>query len=170
VDETPVSEEEAQAWIVGEDRPRFLSIARLGIVNARVREVGLTANGEVGTPVNIFDVAWYRYSAKPGSGSGAMLITGHNGGPTLDGVFKRLGELAIGDEIVVERGDGMMLRYRVVENRVVNMEEAAIGMASMMRSAEPEWEGLNLITCTGQWVQSGQTFDHRVFLRAVLID
>ncbi|MCL2444829.1 class F sortase [Candidatus Saccharibacteria bacterium] len=168
VDETEVTEEMRDEWVVAADRPRFLSIERLGIVNARVLEVGILDNGEMATPVNIFDTAWYRMSALPGQ-SGAMLVNGHNGGPTLDGVFKRLGELANGDEIVIERGDGEIFVFAVVENRVVNMDEARQLMGAMMESAEAGREGLNLITCIGEWIPSERTFDQRVFLRAVRI-
>ncbi len=168
VDESVVTEEQKTEYTVAPDRPRFLSIAKIGVEKARVIEIGLTKENALGTPINIFDTGWLNTSGKPGSG-GVLLIDGHNGGPTLDGVFKNLGSLAIGDEVVIERGDGSLFTYGVVENKIMTVEEADQYMESMMVSAEPGKEGLNLITCVGTWSQRQQTYDQRVMLRAVLV-
>ena len=169
VDETVVTDEEKEAYTVAADRPRYLSIEKLGIKNARVLSVGTTSAGQLGTPVGIFDVGWYTESSKPGTG-GAMLMDGHNGGPTMDGVFKHLPDLASGDIIKIERGDGAIFNYRVVENLTFSISDANTNMSMMFFSAEPGVEGLNLITCTGQWSQQQRTYLSRNFIRAVLTD
>ena len=91
VEEVP-TEEEVVEYTVAADRPRYLSIERLGIVNARIISVGVKATGELATPNNIFDVGWYDASGKPGQGR-TLVIDGHNGGPHVHGVFKDLPNL-----------------------------------------------------------------------------
>lgn len=169
VNEEDVDEQMKQAHRVAADKPRFLSIEKLGIDRARVLEVGLTKSGRLNTPAGIFDVGWYNASGKPGAG-GTLLIDGHNGGPTKEGVFKHLPELAVGDIIMIERGDGKHYRYQVVENEEVPLSEADSRMAKMLTSPEQGKESLSLITCTGVWSQVQQTYLSRQFLRAVLVE
>ena len=92
VDETEVTVEARAEYYVAADRPRYLSIEKLGIKNARVLEMGIKQNGELATPANIFDVGWYNASGKPGEGR-TIVIDGHNGGPNVVGVFKYLDQL-----------------------------------------------------------------------------
>ena len=169
VNEEDVTENDKQAWRVAADRPRFLSIAKLGVDRARVMEIGVNNEGRLQTPGSIFDVGWYRTSGKPGEGK-VILVDGHNGGPTKEGVFKHLPELVAGDVIVIERGDGKFFRYSVVENEEVPLAEADSKMSKMMTTAVPGKEGLNIISCTGDWSQVQQTYLSRQFLRAVLME
>ena len=169
VDETEVTDQDKAEYTVAADRPRYLSIEKLGITNARVLSVGTTSAGQLGTPIGIFDVGWYTESSKPGTG-GAMLMDGHNGGPTKAGVFKNLPSLEIGDLIKLERGDGAIFYYRVAENLTFSISDANANMSMMFYPAEPGKEGLNLITCTGQWSQAQRTYLSRNFIRAVIVD
>ncbi|MBQ6130282.1 class F sortase [Candidatus Saccharibacteria bacterium] len=167
VDETPVTEEDRAAYSVPADHPRYLSIEKLGIKNARVLSMGVLTSGELDTPNNIFDVGWYNASGTPGSGR-TLLIDGHNGGPNVVGVFKYLNQLEKGDQLVVERGDGALFTYSVVENNEVPLDAADDYMKTALTSAEPGTEGLTLISCIGEWSQTRQTYLSRQFVRAVL--
>lgn len=168
VDETPVSDTQIAEYTVAADRPRYLSISALGITNARVLPVGLSSSNQLQTPASIYDVGWYTGSGKPGSG-GTLLIDGHNGGPTKTGVFKRLPELQVGSIITIERGDGTIFNYQVVENETLSLAEANAQMNKMLTSPRKGVESLSLITCTGEWSQVQKTYLSRQFLRAVLI-
>ena len=168
VDETPVTEEQIAEYTVAADRPRYLSIPALGIKNSRVIPVGLSSSKQLLTPNNIFDVGWYTGSGKPGQG-GTMVIDGHNGGPNVYGVFKRLPELTFGDIITIERGDGQIFNFKVVENESYPLKDANSQMNKMLNSPTPGTESLSLITCTGEWSQVQQTYLSRQFLRAVLV-
>ncbi|MBR5621017.1 class F sortase [Candidatus Saccharibacteria bacterium] len=169
VDESAVTEQMKQAWKVAADKPRFLSIPKLNIDRARVLEIGLNNTGRLLTPNNIFDVGWYRASSKPGAG-GTLLIDGHNGGPHIEGVFKHLPDLEIGDLITIERGDGKFFRYKVVENEEVPLSEADGKMSKMLTSPESGKESLSLITCSGVWSGVQQTYLSRQFVRAVIVE
>lgn len=169
LDETVPTEEEIIEYTVAADRPRYLSIEKLGITNARVLAMGINSKGEMATPNNIFDVGWYEGSGKPGQG-GTMIIDGHNGGPNVYGVFKRLPELVEGDIIKIERGDGAIFNYKVVENVAVALAESDDYMIKAAKSPEKNRESVTLITCTGEWSSVQQTYLSRQFTRAVLVE
>jgi sortase (surface protein transpeptidase) len=169
LEEVPPTAEQVAEYVVAPDRPRYLSIAKLNIVNARVLPMGVNEKGELGTPNNIFDVGWYYDSGKPGKG-GTLLVDGHNGGPHVQGVFKALPSLSEGDIIVVERGDGMIFQYSVVENIAVPLSQSNDYMATAMRSPMAGKESITLISCAGEWSQAQRTYLSRQFVRAILVN
>lgn len=166
-----VTDQQKAEYTVPEYNPKSLTIDALGIRDARIFPVGTTETGELDTPDNIFDVAWFTRSVTPGQGSGAILLNGHNGGFSKNGVFAQLDALPNGSLIKLERGDGEEFTYEVVENRNVPLEEVnQTGMKEMMYSAQPDKEGLNIITCAGRYIPKDKLFDHRILLRAVRVD
>lgn len=169
LDETKPTDDEVKEYIVAPDEPRYLSIEKLGVSKSRILPMGVNVNGELDTPNNIFDVGWYVGSNKPGQG-GTMIIDGHNGGPHVHGVFKDTPKLTEGDTITIERGDGEVFKYKVVENVVVDLNDADKYMAVAAKSPEHGKESVTLITCTGEWSQSQSTYLSRQFTRAVLVD
>ncbi len=169
VDESEVTQELVTTHVVDTYAPRYLSIPALGIQNTRVFGVGVDKNGALMAPANISDVAWYSKSATPGSG-GVVLVDGHNGGITRNGVFSRLHTLTQGSIIEIERGDGEKFRYEVRENQSMHIDEVnSTGMSMMLTTAEEGREALNIITCDGKWVPRLGQFDRRIMLRAVLL-
>ncbi len=174
VDETEVTQEKKDDYQVPNPSfPRYLSIPSLKISNARVVQIGtIKDTGQLDSPKSIYDAGWYTKSGLPGAGKGAVLIDGHNGGPTKGGIFENLGSLSKGSEIIIERGDGQRITYQVVDNREmsvedINNESNPLGMKTMLNSIDPKKEGLNMITCVGDWDYSKNTFNKRVMLRAV---
>ncbi|MBR3115672.1 class F sortase [Candidatus Saccharibacteria bacterium] len=167
--EEPPTETEVYEYIVAPDHPRYLTIERLGIRNARILTMGVNNKGELDTPRNIFDVGWYEGSDKPGQG-GTMVIDGHNGGPHVHGVFKDLPALVVGDVIKVERGDGVVFNYKVIENKAVLLSDSNAYMSEAMDTPEKGKESVTLITCTGEWSDRQQTYLSRQFTRAILVD
>ena len=163
------TEQEVVEYTVAPDRPRYLSIERLGINNARVLPMGINDAGELSTPNNIFDVGWYYSSGKPGNG-GTLLIDGHNGGPHIQGVFKDLPALGEGDIIKIERGDGAVFRYSVIENKTIPLSESNDYMVTAMKSPMQGKESVTLISCTGEWSDQQKTYMSRQFVRALLVD
>lgn len=169
LEEEAPTEEQVTEYTVVADRPRYLSIPKLGVVNARIIAVGVKSNGELGTPNNIFDVGWYEASGKPGQGK-TIVIDGHNGGPHVHGVFKDLPNLVEGDIIKIERGDGKIFEYKVVENKTVALSEADEYMKTAFKSPVSGKESVTLISCTGEWSQAQGTYLSRQFTRAILVD
>ncbi len=167
--ETEPTEEEVKEYTVAADHPRYLTVPALGIKKARILQVGVNNKGEMDTPRNIFDVGWYDGSGLPGKG-GTMVIDGHNGGPHVKGVFKALPNLAVGEIIQVERGDGTIYKYKVVENKEVPLSEADAYMSTASASPERGKESVTLISCSGEWSESKGTYLSRQFVRAVLVE
>jgi LPXTG-site transpeptidase (sortase) family protein len=170
VDESPVSAAQIKQHSVPANHPRYISIEKLGVHNARVFSAGVNSDNVLKSPDNISDATWYDKSATPGSG-GAVLIDAHNGGITRNGIFANLNTLTQGDLIVIERGDGKTYTYAVVENQSMPLEEVnKTGMKMMLQTVKKGIEGLNLITCDGKWVPRYQQFDRRIMLRAVRLE
>ncbi|GHU06851.1 hypothetical protein FACS189431_0440 [Alphaproteobacteria bacterium] len=170
LDNEQVTEDQIQVYIVEPDRPRYLSIPKLGITNARVMELGTVgADNRLDDPKNVNDAGWYRDSAKPGQATPqrpAGLYDGHNTGTSQKGIFYALGNLLTGDIITIERGDGKKFNYVVNEVSAVRLED--VDMSIMMQSITPGEEGLNIITCGGEWSKDNQTYTHRIVVRATL--
>lgn len=167
LDETKPTDEEVKEYTVAADKPRYLTVDKLSIRNARILPMGVNIDGELDTPRNIFDVGWYEGSSGPGQG-GTLIIDGHNGGPHVKGVFKDLPSLKKGDEVKIERGDGKKFIYEVVENETVSLDDANEYMAVAARSPELGVESVTLISCTGEWSAQRDTYLSRQFVRATL--
>lgn len=152
---------------VPETHPKYLVIPKLSI-NTNVYTVGITREGAIDAPQTAWDVGWYKDGALPGSGSGAALIDGHvNDAYNTPGVFYKLAELTIGDEITIIRGDNSEIRYKVAS--VTEEPLSGIDMRKVLSSAEPGKEGLNLITCGGKYDQAARTYTNRVIVYSVRV-
>lgn len=170
VNESVVTEAQIKQYSVPANNPRYISIPSQFIGNTRVFPLGLAADKQLATSDNINDAAWYEKSSTPGSG-GVVLINGHSTGIRHDGAFAKLKTLQADASIVIERGDGKQFTYKVVENKSVTIEElAATGMKTMGQPVDSGKEGLNIITNDGKWVPRLGTFDHRVLLRAAIVE
>ncbi len=170
VDETDITPQQIIEHTVAPDKPRYLMAAFMGAeTKARVREIGLTSSGALGTLSSIFDVGWYRDSSKPGQ-NGTIVMDGHNGGPTKSGIFKHLDLIQEGDRITIERGDGSIFHYETKDVKILPLAEAQDYMSEMFVSPVLGKESLSLISCTGEWSQARRTYLSRVMVRAVRID
>lgn len=158
---------EVNEYTVAPDKPRYLSIPSIGVNNSRVVEIGIKQDGALATPYNIYDTGWYTESALPGA-SGVSIIDGHGGAPGI-GIFGNLPKIQIGDTISIIMGDGREFTYRVVDTATKALgSEANEYMATAFTSPAKGEPALTLITCTGDWWLSSQTYSHRFFVRAVL--
>jgi len=157
-DETPVPASEVDTYTVNADAPRILKIDSLGI-SAKVRPMGVNSAGAVQAPVNIHDGGWYTGSSKPGA-YGAMFIDGHASGTTRQGLFAYLDTMQNGNTMTIERGDGEILTYKVVHVETVSKD--AVDMNKALKVYGDAKEGLNLMTCTGKWIEREKTYDNRV--------
>lgn len=158
------STQTVEQYQVAPDLPRYIRIAKIN-VSARVRQLGLTKDGALASPTNVYDAGWYMGSAKPGE-PGATVIDGHVSSWEATGVFYNLKKLVPNDVLEIERGDGKLLRYKVAG--VQEYDADKVDMAKLMVSAEPGKSGLNLITCSGKVIKNTNSFDKRFVVFAVL--
>lgn len=159
-DETEVLPNAIDNYRVAGDLPRVLTIDKIN-VRARVLPMSVNADGAMQAPVNIFDSGWYGGSAKPGT-PGATVIDAHASGATREGLFAYLDTLAVGDKISIERGDGQSFTYAVTHMETVALDD--VDMDKLLTPYGNAKEGLNLITCTGDWLPDKKTYDHRVLV------
>lgn len=163
-DQTAISREDKAAYIVPADQPRYIDIPAIN-VNARVMSVGVNSKGNIDTPANLNDTAWYDGSAKPGQ-AGQVFIDGHTSfSNTINAAFNRLPELKQGDLITIELGNGTKINYRVSSVETVDADKVDMGKA--LNPPEGATKGLTLMTCTGTFDYRNQTADQRLVVYAV---
>lgn len=169
VDTSTVSEKELSDHTVKNQEPRYIEMPSLGVTVTRVTKVGVTERNMLDLPTNVHDAGWYAKSAKPGSGAGAVVLSGHSGTGSAQGIFTTLDELKPGDSITIERGDGRVFTYEVhdVREKPIDWVNQS-GMKEMMYSADPAREGLSLIGGSGKWIPKEKVFSHRILVRALL--
>jgi hypothetical protein len=143
--------------------PRFLRIPSIGVF-ARIKNLGVTPEGAVDAPRNIYDTGWYNGSARPGSSVGSSLILGHVSGWTGPGVFKKINELPVGGEFEIEKGSGEILKYSIVRSEQIPVDQ--IDMSKVLSNEEAGKHDLKLMTCSGRYNSSTETFEDRFIVYA----
>jgi hypothetical protein len=187
VDTKPIAKSEIGNYHVAANYPKMLVIPSIG-VNARMAPLGLLApqnnSPQLDVPKNIYDTGWYDCTINPiaankcsrkklpndGNFTTANLIDGHScEGYNLPCVFNNLAKLKTDAQITVELGDGSKLNYVVKEVDVVPLAE--VDMNKMMKPIGAGQDGVNLITCAGDWVakdsRGHNTPDQRVEIYAI---
>lgn len=142
--------------------PNRLQIPSIG-VNAPIENQGVTARGEMVAPKGPSQVAWYTFSARPGSKGNAVFsghVDYHGVGPA---VFWDLRKVKAGDEIAVIGVDGQPYKYIVKLNFTVPLNKFP-----MAETVGPTSEAaVTLITCEGQFNSTTRLYDQRRVVRAV---
>lgn len=156
-DESKVTNSAIDEYKTAASNPRVLTIPSIS-VRARMLPMDVNPDNSLQAPININDSGWYTGGALPGE-KGAVVVDGHASGPTRQGLFAYLDTLQSGDEISIERGDGKVFTYSVVH--VESVPLADINMKKVITPYTGVDEGLNLITCAGEWLQDRNTYDHR---------
>jgi hypothetical protein len=171
IDESDIDEINIEKHTVAANEPRYLEIPKLGLISTRVMKTDMNERKMLNTPANLNDVGWFSKSATPGSGVGALIINGHAQGATKDGALDGVSSLTKGDQILIERGDGELFIYEVVDTQTMPVADfIATGMKAMMVSVDPEKEGLNLIVSSGSWVPKQKLYNQRLLVRATIVE
>jgi LPXTG-site transpeptidase (sortase) family protein len=141
--------------------PDRLIIPKIG-VDAHIKAVGVDADGNMATPGNAVDTAWYRHGPHPGM-AGSAVVSGHlNTRYVEQAVFYELDKLEVGDEVRLRAADGQELVFKVTDIRSLAHDADAaevFGTANKMRDGPPR---LNLVTCAGDWVAAKRVYDQRL--------
>ena len=170
----PVPPEMVEAWtyLVPPVQPFagfLLVIDSLG-VEAMVVRLGLDPRDVPQIPNDGTKVAWYEFTAKPGTGSNAVL-SGHVRWAGDPGVFADLDELDEGDVIRLLWTDGEESVYEVSANLLLDADDPEL-LEAMAPTAV---DTITLITCGGTWVTDlndplGGDFTERVVVQAHLVE
>jgi sortase (surface protein transpeptidase) len=151
---------------VGPGIPLRLLIPAIG-VNAPVEQVGVTANGDLGTPAQSpwANTGWYVNGPRPGE-QGSSVIDGHLNRPgNAPAVFWRLYQLHAGNEVDVLDSRGRALRFRVLNLAYYTLPDAPYQFIFGNNSGKY----LNLITCAGDWIRSQHQTTQRLVVYTRLI-
>jgi LPXTG-site transpeptidase (sortase) family protein len=149
-----------------QDAPFRMVIERIG-VDAPVSRYGLDAYLVPEVPLNAYEVAWYDFSAPPGTGSNAV-FAGH---VTWSGqaVFYSLNTLAPGDTVRLIGENGSQLLYTVTESYLVDPNDpSALSVMSPTQA-----DVITIITCDGSFYYTGDPvfrgdYTNRRVVRAAL--
>jgi len=152
------------------ESPYTMTIDRIG-VNAPVRTYGLDKDQVPEVPVGQDGrdvVAWYDFSAKPGTGSNAVFAA-H---VTWNGraVFYDLAKLETGDTITLTSADGTQVVYSVSDKFSVDPKDKD----SLQVMFGTDKDVITLITCGGTFTDTndpvyGGEYDQRLVVRADLV-
>lgn len=146
--------------------PDRFQIPKLG-VDADVQHVGVKANNQMANPSNFTDVGWFKGGTIPGN-VGSAVIAGHvDNALALDGVFKELGALKPGDEVIVTRRDGTKLTFRVDELKYYHYQNTP--NEKVFASSDGKAH-LNLVTCAGTWIKEAKSYDQRLVVYTTLVN
>ena len=138
--------------------PVRLIIPSIGL-DSKIVNVGVNSKGEMDVPGGDTDnVGWYQGGTVPGR-SGSAVIAAH-----VFAAFERLDELRVGTEIYVETKNGTKLHFVVEEAKTYLLGNLAPSFLFSRNDARR----LNLITCAGTFIQSKDTYDHRLVVYAKL--
>ena len=146
--------------------PVRLDIPAIGVHTA-VTPVGVNADGTMQVPPLTAGApaGWYRNLPTPGEAGAAVLI-GHvdtvQDGPA---VFYRLGSLAPGDHLVVQRADRSVATFAVT--RVALYAKSAFPAATVY--GQPSHPALRLVTCGGPFDAVHRTYRDNIVVYADLV-
>ncbi len=135
-------------------------------VDAPVIPLGVDSELAPEVPSSGAEVAWYDFSANPGTGSNVVLA-GHVTWDKKSAVFWELGELQVGDliQLTTERGDQLV--YEVTANLLVDPSDPE----SVRLIYPTDTEMLTLVTCGGTFNRDagsrfGGEYTHRSIVQA----
>lgn len=165
VNEDPIDTNTINRYSVAPDMPKKITIDSIG-VSARILRMGVESNNQIQSPRSSYDTGWYEGSNKPNE-NGLMFINGHVSGPTKPGIFYNLKKLNSGDIITIEKGDGTLIKYQVVSKETLDLNN--VDMQKTLRSIDVDKQGLNLMTCSGDYSAQSNTYNERLIVYSVRI-
>ena len=129
-------------------------------IDAVVEYVGLTEEGSMDIPHDVFNAGWFSLGPRPGE-RGNAVIAGHvNDVYGGDAVFANLSMLQPGDQFSIEDDLGSSILFVVRESRLYDpgyAEDVFSGSGGFF---------LNLITCDGVWDTEKKSYSQRLVVFA----
>ena len=142
--------------------PVRLSAPAAGI-DAAIVPVGVDAAGQMEVPGDVDEVGWYRHGPGFDDTSGSIVLAGHVDSRTQGrGAFFTLQDLAPGDEVRLDAGDGATTTWVVTGRSTVEKEE--IPLEELFRRDGPP--RLVLVTCGGDFDADRRSYRSNVVVTA----
>ncbi|HEX2073827.1 MAG TPA: class F sortase [Geodermatophilus sp.] len=133
-------------------------------LDAPLTPVGVDDAGALVVPDDLGTAGWLADGPAPGE-TGPAVLAGHVDSRSGPAVFAVLDEVAVGDEVQVERGDGTTVRFTVTGVRGVPKDAFP---TTAVYGPTPGAE-LRLITCGGAFDRSRRSYTDNVVVSAVRI-
>ncbi len=141
-------------------QPVSVSIDRIGVEAATVLGVGIEPNGEMEVPPPL-QVGWYEYGPSPGE-TGSAVLAGHIASNGIDGAFRYLDRVEVGDTIEVGYDNGSVSRFQVTD--LVQYDKYSLPFDDVFaEEGEPQ---LVLITCGGDFDSAARSYEDNVVVYA----
>lgn len=130
-------------------------------IRAVVETRGLDANMVMQEPEDPFQVAWYDFTAKPGT-PGNAVFAGHVDHQSVGrAVFWNLRNVKLGDFMEYHSIDGQVYRYKVTRITIQNASDPANDYV-----APTVDETMTVITCTGSFDRNSRSYNQRLIVQA----
>ncbi len=143
--------------------PIRLHIPKIGIDVPFAAPLGVKENGEVEVPKTYDEVGWYQHGPTPGE-RGPSVIFGHVDSKAGPAVFYSLGQVAPGDEVVVDRIDGTSATFII--HKLERVPQGSFPTESVY--GDVDQSELRLITCTGTYDRGVLRYSHNLIVYATL--
>ena len=141
--------------------PTSVSIESIGVAAAPVLGVGVEQNGDMEIP-DADGVGWYRFNPAPGQ-PGSAVLAAHISFDGSPGVFRYLGEVAVGHLVLVSFDDGSEAEFEIIERTQYDKLELPFDRI-FSKEGGPV---LTLITCGGDFNRSLRSYEDNVVAYAV---
>lgn len=123
--------------------PVEIGIPAIGVQSSIV-DLGQNSDRTVEVPSRFHLVGWYKFAVSPGQ-VGPSVFLGHVDSQSGPGVFYRLGQLRIGDRVVVKRRDGRSVVFAITGVR----EYSKASFPSIDVYGNTPTPTIRLVTCGG---------------------
>lgn len=130
-----------------------------------VQPSGLRDDGQMQVPPHAGTAGWYRLGVAPGARTGTAVIAAHVDSVASAGLgpFSRLGDVAVGDEVVVTADDGVVHRYAVTD--VLALPKTEVRWSEVF--TDDGRHRLALVTCGGTWRDDVRSYSDNVLVLAL---
>lgn len=134
-------------------------------IDTYVERVGVTREGLMDVPKNIWNTAWFGEGGYRPGDRGNAVIAGHLDAPGTKAIFWDLDKLKPGDQIFLNDAAGRELVFEVQKREVYPVDNAPLidifGPSSEAR--------LNLITCNGTFDRTIRNYNKRLVVFSRLV-
>lgn len=144
---------------IAPSEPTYMRISSIDLSVEFEEPLGINDNGTIEVPENSEKVAWYRYGPTPGE-TGPSVILGHVDSLEGPAIFYSLGQVKKDDLIEIDREDGSVAIFKVVEMERVDQERFP---TQKVYGPVPH-AGIRLITCSGNYDNESQRYSHNLIV------
>lgn len=150
--------------LLAESSPVRLRIPSIGVDAAFESPLGLKESGEIEVPGGYETVAYYGYGPTPGE-LGPAVILGHVDSYQGPAVLFSLGQIEEGEEILIEREEGITAIFEVVKIE----RHLQSGFPTKEVYEDIDHAGLRIITCSGVYDRNILRYTHNLIVYAKLV-